>query len=182
METLPARFVLRLFTAIAAVLILFAAGLAFAGEPSTALDDPTVYLNVIFDAVKNKAWGAVAAAVLVLLVALFRTFGKKLHDFIPDSSPFDKPFYFLLETKLGGWVLNTCTAMAGGFGTALLAHQTMDFALVRTVIGVSLSAAGIWGAVKDVMEHWGKAKPPNGVNAAAAGVAAAANPGGKLNS
>ena len=180
----------RMLTLIAAMFIVFAAGLAVAQPANplappaapSSLDDPTVYLNVIFDAVKNKAWGAVAAAALVLLVALFRAFGRKLHDFIPDSSPFDKPFYFLLETKLGGWILNTCTAMAGGFGTALLAHQMIDFSLVRTVIGVSLSAAGIWGAVKDAMDHYGKAKPPSGENAAAAGAAAAKDPGNKLNS
>lgn len=187
MKTLLHKFhrslAFSLATTLAMVTVVFASAMAFAQEPAVtaALDDPTVYLNIIFDAVKNKAWGAVAAAILVLLVALFRAFGKKLHDFIPDSSPLDKPFYFLLETKLGGWILNTCTAMAGGFGGALLAGQAIDFSLVRTVVGVSLSAAGIWGAVKDLMDHYGKATPPDAGKAAVAGAVAAANPGKQLN-
>lgn len=174
---------MKLLSTMAAMFVLFVSAVAFAQEPATngALDDPTVYLNIIFDAVKNKSWGAVAAAVLVMFVALFRTFGKKLHDMIPDTSPLDKPFYFLLETKVGGWILNTVTAMAAGFGGALLAHQTIDFALVRTVVGVSLSAAGIWGAAKDLMDHYGKATPPDAAAAAAAGAVAAKAPGDQLN-
>lgn len=176
---------LRLLTTLAIALILFAAGIAFAAEPAavvSSLDDPTVYLRIIFDAVEKKNWGALAAAVLVLFVAVFRAFGKKLHDFLPDDSFADKPLIFLYDTKLGGWVLNTCTAMAGGFGTALLAGKAIDFELVRTVLSVSLSAAGIWGAVKDAMEHYGKAKLPSAGNAVAAGVAAAVDPGKQLNS
>jgi len=181
---------LKVLTTLAAMVILFASALAFAQNPvgpgaptsGTSLDDPTVYLKIIFDAVENKNWGVLAAGVLVLVVAIFRAFGKKLHDFIPDDSVFDKPLFFLYDTKPGGWILNTVTAAAGGFGTALLAHQTIDFALVRTILSVSLSAAGIWGVIKDSIEYYGKKPtPPSTDKAAAAGAAAAADPSKTLN-
>ena len=157
---------LHFSTRIAALFTVFAAGIAVAAEgaapaPTSSLDDPTVFLKIILDAVEHKNWGVVAAAMLVMCIAAFRAFGKKIHEFIPDAHWADKPFFFLYDTKLGGWILNTVTAAAGGFGTALLAGATIDFELVRTVLGVSLSAAGIWGAVKDAMEHFGKAKPPD---------------------
>ena len=174
----------RILFTLACTLVLFMGTFAFAqatASPAASLDDPTVFLKVIFDAIENKNWGVAAAAVLVLLVALFRTFGKKIHDMIPDDSAWDKPFFFLYESKLGGWVLNTVTATAGGFGTALLAGATIDFTLVRTILGISFTAAGIWSAVKDAMEYFGKAKVPPTDGAAKAGADAAANPGTQLN-
>src|SRR5574338_696730 len=81
----------RILLTLSAFIVVLYAGLAMAADAAPAsttasLDDPTVYLRIIFDAVENKSWGTVASAVLVLLVALFRAFGKKLHEMIPDNS------------------------------------------------------------------------------------------------
>lgn len=160
-------------------LALLLTGTAWAQEPGAAaasLDDPSKYFAIIADAVQHRAWGTVAAAVLVLLVALLRAFGKRLHEFIPDESPFDKPLFFLYDTKPGGWLLNTLTSLAGGFGVALLANQPVTLELAGTVATVSFTAAGIWGLVKDLLDWWSKRKPSE-APAQAAGLEASKKPG-----
>lgn len=129
--------------------------------PAPALDNPMPFLQVIFTAVKDGNWWAAASALLVLIVSLIRLYGKKLHDKIPDDSAWDKPFWFIFDTKAGGYLLNMSTAVAGGVGTAILAHEPITWALVKPILMVSVTGTALWEIAKDV---WGmvkkKAVPP----------------------
>lgn len=124
-------------------------------NPAT-LDNPMVFVKVIVDAVKAGDWVAAAAALLVLLVALLKVFGKRLHDFLPDTSPLDKPLWFLLDTKPGGWLMNFLTSTGAGVGLSLLAGEKITWALLKPILSVSLTAAALWGLVKDIND-WIKA-------------------------
>jgi len=120
--------------------------------------NPLSFLTVIFAAVVSGNWFVAAAALLVVLVALLRKFGKQLHNYLPDDSKLDAPLYFLFDTKPGGWLLNVLTAVAGGVGTALLAGVPVTWAIIKPILSVSLSGAALWGAVKDVAD-WKAASP-----------------------
>ncbi|TXH10940.1 MAG: hypothetical protein E6R04_04000 [Spirochaetes bacterium] len=124
-------------------------------NPAT-LDNPMVFVKVIVDAVKAGDWVAAAAALLVLIVALLKVFGKRLHDFLPDTSPLDKPLWFLLDTKPGGWLMNFLTSTGAGVGLSLLAGEKITWALLKPILSVSLTAAALWGLVKDIND-WIKA-------------------------
>jgi len=126
-------------------------------NPAT-LDNPMVFVKVIVDSVKAGDWVAAAAALLVLLVALLKVFGKRLHDFIPDSSPLDKPLWFLLDTKPGGWLMNFLTSTGAGVGLSLIAGEKITWALLKPILSVSLTAAALWGLVKDISDWVKSAK------------------------
>lgn len=138
------------------------AGVVDAGVPTApvinpaTLDNPMVFVKVIVDAVKAGDWVAAAAALLVLIVALLKVFGKRLHDFLPDTSPLDKPLWFLLDTKPGGWLMNFLTSTGAGVGLSLLAGEKITWALLKPILSVSLTAAALWGLVKDIND-WIKA-------------------------
>ena len=138
--------------------VLSAAPVAVATTP---LDNPMPFVKLVFDGVKTGNWWLAAAALLVIVVSLIRLYGKKLHDKLPDNLLWDKPLYFLFDTKPGGWLLNLLTAVAGGCGTAMLSGSAVDWALVKPILMVSVSGAAVWEIVKDV---WGwvqkKAVPP----------------------
>lgn len=123
-----------------------------APAPAPSLDNPTAFLHVIFAAVKDGDWWGAASALLVLIVSLLRVYGKKLHAWIPDESIWDKPLWFVFDTKAGGYLLNICTAIAGGVGTALLAGEPVTWALVKPIVMVSVTATALWEIAKDVYE------------------------------
>lgn len=133
------------------MLVLFPLS-ALAQEPAAL--DPVPYAKVVFEAVTTGNWWLAATALLILVVAVVRMYGKKIHELLPDDSPLDAPFYFLFDTKIGGWVLNFLTTFAGGLATAVLAHQPITWALVKPVLMVALSGAAIWELYKDVQEWW----------------------------
>ena len=115
-----------------------------------ALDSPVQFLHVAFVAVKSGNWWAAASALLVLVVSLIRLYGKKLHDMIPDESIWDKPLWFIFETKAGGYLLNMATAIAGGVGTALLTNEAVTWDLVKPIVMVSVTGTALWEIAKDV--------------------------------
>jgi len=119
---------------------------------TSSLDNPMVFVKVIVDGVKAGDWATAAAALLVLVVALLKMFGKKLHDFIPDTSPLDKPLWFLFDTKPGGWLLNFLFSTGAGIGLSIAAGEKVTWALIKPILTVSLSAAAIWGLWKDISE------------------------------
>lgn len=127
---------------------------------TSALDNPMVFVKVVIDGVKAGDWATAAAALLVLVVALLKMFGKKLHDFIPDTSPLDKPLWFLFDTKPGGWLLNFLFSTGAGIGLSIAAGEKVTWALVKPVLTVSLSAAAIWGLWKDISEWMKERKKP----------------------
>lgn len=123
----------------------------------TVLDDPAPFARIAFEEVSKGNWWGGAAALLVLFVAILRAYGKKIHDAIPDDNPLDKPFWFIFETKPGGWLLNVLTAIAGGLGTAIVAHIPITWAIVWPVLKVSVTAAALWELGNDVY-LWIKSK------------------------
>lgn len=122
-----------------------------------SLDTPTVYIGIIFRAVKTGNWWMAAAAFLVLLVSLLRVYGKRLHEWLPDNQIWDKPLWFLFDTKPGGWLLNLMTAVAGGCGTSLLAGEPVTWSIVKPILMVSVTASALWELVKDIIA-WVKSK------------------------
>lgn len=125
------------------------------------LDNPGSFLKLVYLNVKLGNWWAAAAALLVAVVALLRSYGKKLHELIPDNNPIDKFFWFMLETKPGGWLFNILTAVAGGCGTALMVGEPVNWALVKPILMVSVTGAALWEMGKDLYE-WIQSKraPP----------------------
>lgn len=111
---------------------------------------PIAYAQIIFKAVASGDWWAAASALLVLIVVLLRKYGRWLHEKIPDTNPIDKVFWFLLDTKPGGWLLNFLTAISGGVGTSLLAGVPITWAIVKPVLLVSITGASLWELVKDI--------------------------------
>lgn len=133
------------------------AGVGVALEPMPAsLEDPAPLAQAVFKSITTGNWWGVAAGLLVIIVALIRKYGAQLHELIPDNNPFDKVFWFFLETKAGCWLLNLLTAIAGVAGSALLAGQPITWALVKPVLLVSVTGAALWEAVKDLMAWFGK--------------------------
>jgi hypothetical protein len=120
------------------------------GGVGASLDDPTPFVKMAYKSVAGGDWWGAAAAVLVLLIAVLRKYGKWLHEKIPDTNPLDKIFYFFLETKPGGWLMNLLTSVAGLTGTAMLAGQPVTWAIVKPILLVSVTGAALWELAKDV--------------------------------
>lgn len=130
-----------------AFLVLVAASALGQGAPTPDVGtlDPVAFLKLIFDAIQNKNWGAVASIVVVLFVWAVRKFDAKL----PVVGPYvDRA----LNTKIGGWVFNFATVAAGALGTAVLAGQPITWALLGGVATVGLGSTSIWELIKDVKE------------------------------
>lgn len=135
--------------------------------PAVDLENSASMLRTIFMAVKEGNWWLAAAGLLIVVVGLLRKFGKKVHAWLPDTNPLDKIFWFFFETKVGAWVMNWLTAVAGGVGTGLLAGMKVDFTLWKSVIMVSTSGTMLVELYDDVKEWWDARKAKQ---AAAAGV------------
>lgn len=138
-----------------------------AGVPVAIPADPAAAVSMvktIFVAVKEGNWWLAASALLVLVVGLLRTLGKKFHEWLPDNNILDKPLIFLYDTKVGGWLLNWLTALAGGVGTAMAAGVHVDWSLWKSVLMISTSASAVLELVKDitawVKTKFKKADPP----------------------
>ncbi len=135
-------------------------GDTLSAAPSPILDDPMPFVHVVFNHVKAGEWLGAAAALLVVIVSLLRVYGRKLHDWLPDNQIWDKPLWFLFDTKPGGWLLNLLTALAGGIGTAQVAGEPVTWALLKPILLVSVSGAALWELVKDLMDFFKKKPAP----------------------
>lgn len=140
--------------AILAVLALLFLPFLAAAQDGTSPVDYNLHATarVIYSAVSEGDWWTAASAFLVLVVAMVRSYGKKVHELIPDSWWIDNVFWFILDTKPGGWLLNVLTTIAGGLGTAIMAGEAVTWALVKPVLMVSLTGASMWGLLKDIMD------------------------------
>lgn len=111
----------------------------------------------------------------VLLVILLRLFGKRIHDAIPDDSLWDRPFFFLFDTKPGGVLLNAATSAALSVVALLGAGVHLEPAMLPAVLlgtgGIAGFATALYGWGKDLVEWWKKRKV---AEATAAGEVAAA--------
>ena len=124
---------------------------------AAALDNLAPYVELTKKHIDNGDWVSAISCVLVILIGLFRMFAKKLHDFIPDDNPLDKFFYFMLETKPGGWIVNFLTTSGLGVGSFLMLGQPITWAILKPIFGLSLTMAGVWEAAKDLWE-WAQPK------------------------
>lgn len=145
---------------------------AVVGSPSTEAA-PSGMMKSIFQAVKEGNWWVAAAGFLILVVGVMRKFGKKIHDWLPDSNPLDKPLWFFFDTKVGAWVLNWLTALAGGLGTAWAAGATIDWSIWKSVVMVSTTGTMLVELWNDLKEWWETRKAKQ---AAAAGITPPAAP------
>jgi len=111
----------------------------------------------------------------VLLVILLRLFGKKIHDAIPDDSIWDKPFFFLFDTKPGGVLLNALTSAALTVVALLGAGVKLDPSTLPLMLlgtgGIAGFASALYGWGKDFYEYMKKRKLAEAT--AAGGIAAA---------
>jgi hypothetical protein len=143
------------------------------GDP--VLEGLMVIVRNFGGAVKAGQWFVVVVLGVVGLVLAVRAFGKRVHDLIPDDSLWDKPFFFLFETKPGGTLLNALTATGlsitavVGAGTHLTPELLLP--LVIGTGGVVAVATAVYGWGKDVYEWWKRSRI---AEANAAGAAAAA--------
>jgi hypothetical protein len=147
------------FLAIPLCLALFIGAVAFAQAPAPApnlLDNPWSFVHFFLEAVQNGRWLEAAAVLMVIAVGLFRLFGKSLHERIPDTSKWDAPFYFLLETKPGRWLLNSLTGIAGVIAAALatVGLSGVTWALIQPAVALIFTTAGLYQLAKDVWEWW----------------------------
>jgi len=150
---------------LAVLALLFAPILAIAEPvlegPQQLNDDLQGFVKLAFQAVREGNWGTVAAAFIVVLVGIIKRYGTKLHELIPDAWWVDRVFWFLLETKPGGWITNFLTTTGAGIGTALIAGEKITWALLKPILVVTLSGAAIWGLVKDLIEWNDERKKAN---------------------
>lgn len=111
-------------------------------------------VKTVFVAVKEGNWWLAAAGLLLLVVGLLRTLGRRFHDWLPDNNIMDKPLIFIYDTKVGGWLLNWLTALAGGIGTAMAAGVPVDLSLWKSVVIISTSGSALLELYKDIKEWW----------------------------
>lgn len=155
---LPAPLKLALLSLFLALPVL--AQEAAAAPDAGVLDNPMPVAQAVYKAVALGDWWTAAAGVLVLLVALIRWGGPKVHELIPDFKPIDLPLDFLFHTKPGGYVLNLMTSAAVVMTPAVLSGTHVTWALVKPVLMVSGGAALLWEMLKDSWDWWQAKKAP----------------------
>lgn len=136
---------------------------------------PMELAKTVFTAVKAGNWWLAASAFLVLVVGLLRALGKKFHDWLPDDNVLDKPLYFIFDTKIGAWLLNWFTAIAGGLGMSIAAGVQPDFSIWKSVLMVSTTGTMLVELYKDIVEWW-KTRQAKAAEEAAAKAAVVAVP------
>lgn len=124
----------------------------------TQLDSPLTAVQNFYLAVRAGDGWLAAMFILVALVGGLRTFGRKVHDWIPDDSPWDRPFYFIFQTKIGGWLMNWLTAIAGCLLTTHAAGATVDATAWKIAFMASTGATAIIELADDLKEWWVKKK------------------------
>jgi len=154
--------------------MLPAAADAGVSNPSAVvLDSPAPIAKVMFQSAANGNWWAAVSAFLVLVVALIRKYGKAIHEMLPDTNPLDKIFWFLFDTKPGGWLLNFLTAVAGVAGLAIMAGEQVTWTLMKPILIVALTSASLWEMAKDVLAWVASKKQQTPVPVAVPGAPAA---------
>lgn len=124
--------------------------------PPLSIDEPITTAKGFYAAAKSGQWAIAFACLLVAFIAFLRTGGKWLHDKIPDDSMWDKPFFFIFETKIGGWILNWLTSISMVFVTAYEAKLPIDSGLWKTALMASTGATALVELAKDIKEWWDK--------------------------
>lgn len=135
--------------------------------PPLSIDEPITTAKGFYAAAKSGQWAIAFAFLLVAFIAFLRTGGKWLHDKIPDDSMWDKPFFFLFETKIGGWILNWLTSISMVFVTAYEAKLPIDSGLWKTALMASTGATALVELAKDIKEWWDKKQAEKKAAAAA---------------
>lgn len=138
------------------------------------LDHPWTSLRAFVIAVKSGAWWLAAMFLLVIVVGGLRIGGKRLHAAIPDDTthpvlrPIEKFLFFTFDTKVGGWLLNWLTTVAGCLLTSYSAGLVVDAAAWKAAALISTSSTALVELADDVQEWWKlrKAKQVTGASGA----------------
>lgn len=129
-----------------------------AGDNFGALDNPAVYLRGFYTSVRAGNYFEAAALLVIAVMGLLRLGGKRLHEQLADDSPWDRPLWFIFDTKPGR-ILHLClTTSAAGVGGAWLLGQHIDIDLVKPIVLTTFTASTLYGWAKDFLE-WFKARP-----------------------
>ena len=147
-----------------------------AGVQSPLPKNEAAIVRAIYVAVKSGNWWLAGTALLILVVGLLRKLGKPAHKWLMQfgSGPWfyvNKIFWFFFDTKVGAWVMNWMTAVAGGLGTAWAAGSVIDHSIVKSVVIVSTSGTMLIELYKDIKEWWVSYKTRKATEAAAAAAA-----------
>lgn len=134
------------------------AGVVDPSVPAVDVSNASSVVKAIFTGVKEGNLWLAAGALLVLVVSILRISGRKFHEWLPDNNILDKPLIFLYDTKIGGWVLNWLTTMAGGIGTALAAGVAVNMSLWKSVVMVSVSGTALNELYNDIKAWWAARK------------------------
>lgn len=140
------------------------------------LDDAAGMVKMFTESVKSGNGWLIAALIVAMLVSLFRTAGKKLHDWLPDNNAIDKVLYYVYDTKIGGWVLNWATSIAGGLLSAISFGWEINGALWLKVLAVSTTASAVFELVRDIWTAIQNLIQKNKEKAAAAAAATPTTP------
>lgn len=132
-----------------------------------ALDHPLDSMQNFYVSAKEGKWWVAAMFMLLAVVGFFRVAGKKLHDWIPDDSAWDKPLFFIYETKVGGWLLNWLTAISGALFFAHQAGIPVDAGTWKTAFLASTGSTAIVELWQDISEWLKKRKEKKAAEAAA---------------
>jgi len=126
-------------------------------DPAVAAPTPAVaigWAKAFYEAVKNGQGWVAAMFLLFLTVGVVRTLGKKLYDWAPEGKLWDVPLHFLFQTKVGGWLLNWLTAIAGCLGTAYMAGSTIDAGAWKVAVMASSGGTVLIELKDDLWEWW----------------------------
>lgn len=125
-----------------------------------AWDEPLESMKGFVHAVKTGNGWLIAMFLLFFLVGFIRIVGKRVHAMIPDDTahwflkPVEKVFFFIFDTKIGGWSLNWLSAVGGCLSTAALAGVPVDADAWKVALMASTGGTTLIELKDDVMEWW----------------------------
>lgn len=119
--------------------LLYPALALAAGEVPNPDTDAPGWLKALYTAATSKEWGIVVGLAMVGLTYPIRRWGAAV-----------VPWF---KTKLGGITLAFVLGMLGTLGVAAAAGAKITLVLVAVTVSSTATAAGVWGWVKDYLEH-----------------------------
>ena len=149
----PAQDVLVWDRPVEATVVVLDAGVA-ATAVTDPFNNPIGSVKDFYVAVKTGNYWWAGALLLFVIVGLLRMFGKKVHAWLADTNPLDKPFWFLFDTKMGGWLLNWLTSIGLVLAGAQAAGVPVDFGTWKSALVISTTGTALIELWKDIKEWW----------------------------
>lgn len=149
--------------------LVAAAGGTPAPEVDALLSNPLASLRALIAAVRDGNYWLAGALLLFAVVGALRSAGKRAHDAIPDDTthfflaPLERVLWFLFDTKIGGWVLNWITTIAGCLGFAYLGGLPVDGAAWKSAVLFSTTGTMLIELWDDIREWLDSTLNPTGL-------------------